>query len=71
MPKHFEALQRAEQERRRKVTGVDAPVPAAAGSFRTTQPPSVPSSTASEPPMPSANRTLVARPRPVPPSRVE
>lgn len=27
MPKHFEALQRAEQERRRKVTGVDAPVP--------------------------------------------
>ena len=29
MPKHFEALQRAEQERRRKVTGVDAPVPAA------------------------------------------
>lgn len=29
MPKHFEALQRAEQERRRKVTGVDAPLPAA------------------------------------------
>jgi len=28
MPKHFEALQRAEQERRRKVTGLDAPSPA-------------------------------------------
>ncbi len=28
MAKHFEALQRAEQERRRKVSGVDAPVPA-------------------------------------------
>jgi len=28
MPKHYEALQRAEQERRRKVTGVDAQVPA-------------------------------------------
>jgi len=27
MPKHFEALQRAEQERRRKVTGAEAPVP--------------------------------------------
>jgi capsular exopolysaccharide synthesis family protein len=26
MPKHFEALQRAEQERRRKATGVDTPV---------------------------------------------
>jgi capsular exopolysaccharide synthesis family protein len=29
MPKHYEALQRAEQERRRKVSGVDAPVPPA------------------------------------------
>lgn len=29
MPKHYEALQRAEQERRRKVSGVDAPAPAA------------------------------------------
>lgn len=29
MPKHYEALQRAEQERRRKISGVDAPVPAA------------------------------------------
>ena len=29
MPKHYEALQRAEQERRRKVSGVDSPVPAA------------------------------------------
>jgi capsular exopolysaccharide synthesis family protein len=29
MPKHFEALQRAEQERRRKVSGIDAPAPAA------------------------------------------
>ncbi len=29
MPKHYEALQRAEQERRRKATGVDSPVPAA------------------------------------------
>jgi capsular exopolysaccharide synthesis family protein len=28
MPKHFEALQRAEQERRRKATGADAPLPA-------------------------------------------
>jgi len=29
MPKHYEALQRAEQERRRKATGVEAPPPAA------------------------------------------
>jgi len=29
MPKHYEALQRAEQERRRKATGVDSPLPAA------------------------------------------
>jgi len=29
MPKHYEALQRAEQERRRKASGVDSPVPAA------------------------------------------
>ena len=29
MPKHYEALQRAEQERRRKVSGVDSPLPAA------------------------------------------
>jgi len=29
MPKHYEAMQRAEQERRRKVSGVDSPVPAA------------------------------------------
>ena len=28
MPKHYEALQRAEQERRRKISGVDAPVSA-------------------------------------------
>lgn len=28
MPKHYEALQRAEQERRRKVAGVESPVPA-------------------------------------------
>ena len=29
MPKHYEALQRAEQERRRKVSGMDSPPPAA------------------------------------------
>jgi capsular exopolysaccharide synthesis family protein len=29
MPKHYEALQRAEQERRRKASGADAPLPAA------------------------------------------
>jgi len=29
MPKHYEAMQRAEQERRRKISGIDAPVPAA------------------------------------------
>ena len=29
MPKHYEALQRAEQERRQKASGVDAPLPAA------------------------------------------
>ena len=29
MPKHYEALQRAEEERRRKVSGVESPVPAA------------------------------------------
>jgi protein-tyrosine kinase len=29
MPKHYEALQRAEQERRRKVSGAEAPMPAA------------------------------------------
>jgi capsular exopolysaccharide synthesis family protein len=29
MPKHYEALQRAEQERRRKASGVDSPLPAA------------------------------------------
>ena len=28
MPKHYEALQRAEQERRQKVSGVDVPMPA-------------------------------------------
>ena len=28
MPKHYEALQRAEEERRRKVTGMESPVPA-------------------------------------------
>jgi capsular exopolysaccharide synthesis family protein len=28
MPKHYEALQRAEQERRRKSTGMDSPLPA-------------------------------------------
>ncbi|MAG30004.1 MAG: capsular biosynthesis protein [Deltaproteobacteria bacterium] len=29
MPKHYEALQRAEQERRRKVSGAESPMPAA------------------------------------------
>ena len=29
MAKHYEALQRAEEERRRKVTGVESPIPAA------------------------------------------
>jgi len=29
MPKHYEALQRAEEERRRKISGVQSPVPAA------------------------------------------
>jgi protein-tyrosine kinase len=29
MPKHYEAMQRAEQERRRKTSGVDSPMPAA------------------------------------------
>ena len=29
MPKHYEALQRAEQERRRKASGADSPLPAA------------------------------------------
>jgi capsular exopolysaccharide synthesis family protein len=29
MPKHYEALQRAEQERRRKISGIDSPDPAA------------------------------------------
>lgn len=39
MPKHYEALQRAEQERRRKASGgVDAPVPAAV-SFEGALPP--------------------------------
>ncbi len=28
MPKHYEALQRAEQERRRKVSGAEVAVPA-------------------------------------------
>ncbi len=39
MPKHYEALQRAEQERRRKVTGVDAPVPAAVSFEGPARPP--------------------------------
>jgi capsular exopolysaccharide synthesis family protein len=41
MPKHYEALQRAEQERRRKVTGVDSPMPAAV-SFDGAAPPAPP-----------------------------
>ena len=41
MPKHYEALQRAEEERRRKVTGVDS-VAAAAVPFESAAPPVVP-----------------------------
>ena len=37
MPKHYEALQRAEEERRRKVTGVDS-VAAAAVPFESAAP---------------------------------
>jgi capsular exopolysaccharide synthesis family protein len=37
MPKHYEALQRAEQERRRKVSGVESPLPASV-SFQSTPP---------------------------------
>ena len=37
MPKHYEALQRAEEERRRKVTGVDSPA-AASVPFETAAP---------------------------------
>ncbi len=43
MPKHYEALQRAEQERRRKVSGVDTPIA-----------PSVPFEGPSAPPSPRA-----------------
>jgi capsular exopolysaccharide synthesis family protein len=39
MPKHYEALQRAEQERRRKASGVDAPLPAAVSFEGATAPP--------------------------------
>jgi len=39
MPKHYEALQRAEQERRRKASGVDAPLPAAVSFEGPTAPP--------------------------------
>ncbi|MBC8187356.1 MAG: CpsD/CapB family tyrosine-protein kinase [Proteobacteria bacterium] len=39
MPKHYEALQRAEQERRRKISGIDAPVPAAVPFEGTSAPP--------------------------------
>lgn len=45
MPKHYEALQRAEEERRRKVTGVDSPVPAAV-PFESAAPPVAPPSKA-------------------------
>ncbi len=41
MPKHYEALQRAEQERRRKTSGVDSPLPAA-GSFENAAAPTRP-----------------------------
>ena len=41
MPKHYEALQRAEEERRRKVTGVESPAPAAA-PFESAAPPVAP-----------------------------
>lgn len=40
MPKHYEALQRAEEERRRKATGVDSPAPAAV-PFESAAPPVV------------------------------
>jgi capsular exopolysaccharide synthesis family protein len=50
MPKHFEALQRAEQERRRKVTGLDAPASA-----------SVPFSGASMPTAPRKRAGLLSR----------
>ena len=43
MPKHYEALQRAEEERRRKVTGVESPVPAAV-PFESAAPPVAPPS---------------------------
>jgi capsular exopolysaccharide synthesis family protein len=39
MPKHYEALQRAEQERRRKASGVDAPLPAAVSFENPAAPP--------------------------------
>ena len=41
MPKHYEALQRAEEERRRKVTGVESPVPTAV-PFESAAPPAAP-----------------------------
>ena len=41
MPKHYEALQRAEEERRRKVAGVDSSVPAAV-PFETAASPQAP-----------------------------
>ena len=40
MPKHYEALQRAEQERRRKSTGVDSRMPAAVSFETAVAPPS-------------------------------
>jgi len=41
MPKHYEALQRAEEERRRKATGVDSAAPAAV-PFESAAPPAAP-----------------------------
>jgi capsular exopolysaccharide synthesis family protein len=41
MPKHYEALQRAEQERRRKASGVDAPAAAAVPFQASPSPPPV------------------------------
>ena len=44
MPKHYEALQRAEEERRRKISGVESPVPAAVSFESAVAPPSRPKS---------------------------
>ena len=41
MPKHYEALQRAEEERRRKMTGVETAIPAAV-PFESAAPPAAP-----------------------------